>query len=316
MTDITDITQADALKKNTAVALGLFDGVHRGHMEVIKGAVQNAEQNDLQSAVFTFRTDSVTSKGHDGRIEMLLTDSMKAEIISRSGVELLFSPDFSRMKNMPPETFVKEVLKERLKCRCAFCGTDFTFGRGAVGNADDLKRLGKKYDIEVFAIDKLLFNGRPISSTDIRRFIRNGEISKANKMLGYNYGYKIPVEHGFQRGRTWNFPTINQIIPKGLVLPKFGVYCSKVNIDGKWYIGVTNIGIKPTVKVHTRPLAETFIVDFEGDLYGKEIEIRFFEFLRPEKIFPSFEELKKEISKNTNQVIEYFYNHADDDPRL
>lgn len=300
------ITDNGVSGNDTVCALGLFDGVHRGHRLIIESAAAEARRRGIKSAVFTFQTDSVTSKGHDGRIEMLLTDKEKRRHFEELGADYVFSPVFRDYKSMPPEDFVKDVLKGRLRCVCAVCGTDYTFGSGAAGKAEDLVRLGKTYGIEVKVIDQLKQNGGVISSTEIRRLIRQGEISKANKMLGYRYGYTLPVEHGYERGRTWNFPTINQRIPKGLVLPKFGVYCSKVLIDGKWYSGVTNIGVKPTVRVKTEPLAETFIIGYEGDLYGRELELELYEFVRPERTFDSFEQLKAEIGRNIEFTKEYF----------
>lgn len=289
----------------TAVALGLFDGVHKGHKAVIQQAVHR-KSSDIRSAVFSFKTDTVTSKGHDGKIEMLLTDKIKYQHFKDLGVDYLYSPDFSHFKDMTDEEFVKTVLKDKLNACTAVCGEDFRFGKNAMGNAERLMQLGKKYGIEVCVINQLVMNGGVISSTEIRRLIRIGEISKANKMLGYNYGYSLPVEHGYERGRKWNFPTINQMIPEGLVMPRFGVYCSSVNLEGKIYKGVTNIGVKPTVKVDTAPLAETYIMDYEGDLYGKEIKIELYEFVRPEKKFASFDELKDEISRNIEFTKQYF----------
>lgn len=297
------------MTKPSAVALGLFDGVHRGHQMIIGEAVKAAGADGINSAVFCFKTDTVTSKGHDGRIEMLMTDKEKAKLIDSLGVDYLYSPDFNDMKSLAPEDFVRDVLKGFLDCRYAVCGTDFTFGKGAAGKAEDLSALGKKYGIEVRVMDQLLYEGGVISSTEIRRLIRSGGISGANEMLGYRYGYVAEVEHGYERGRTWSFPTINQKIPKGLVLPKFGVYCSKVLIDGKWYSGVTNIGVKPTVNVETAPLAETFIIGYEGDLYGRELELRLYEFVRPERKFDSFDELKAEIGRNTEFTKNYFSMH-------
>ena len=297
------------MTKPSAVALGLFDGVHRGHQMIIGEAVKAAGADGINSAVFCFKTDTVTSKGHDGRIEMLMTDKEKAKLIDSLGVDYLYSPDFNDMKSFAPEVFVRDVLKGFLDCRYAVCGTDFTFGKGAAGKAEDLAALGKKYGIEVRVMDQLLYEGGVISSTEIRRLIRSGGISGANEMLGYRYGYVTEVEHGYERGRTWSFPTINQKIPKGLVLPKFGVYCSKVLIDGKWYSGVTNIGVKPTVNVETAPLAETFIIGYEGDLYGRELELRLYEFVRPERKFDSFDELKAEIGRNTEFTKNYFSMH-------
>lgn len=293
-------------ESRTACALGLFDGVHRGHRLIITKAAEKAAEIGGSSAVFCFRTDTMTSKGHDGRIEMLMTDDIKAKAIESLGIDYLCSPRFEDMRSMPPEVFVRDVLKGAMNCGYAVCGGDFTFGRGAVGKAGDLVRIGRKYGIDVDIIDPLMYNGKPISSTGIRSLIRQGDIETANEMLGYNYGYTAKVEHGFERGRTWSFPTINQKIAKGLVLPKFGVYCSLVTIDGKKYGGVTNIGIKPTINIKTSPLAETFILDYEGDLYGRELELELLKFVRPERIFESVEELKAEIARNTEFTREYF----------
>jgi len=300
---LTDITNSGFIpEKRTVCALGLFDGVHRGHQLIITTAVKKAQSLDGHSAVFCFKTDTVTSKGHDGRIEMLMSDEEKHKKMAELGVEVLFSPDFAEFKGMSPEDFVKKVLKERLNCSGAVCGNDFTFGKGAQGKAVDLKRLGEKYDIDVEIVSPLLMGGEVISSTEIRRCVREGEIAKANEMLGYHFGFCLEVEHGFQRGRTWDFPTINQQIPKGRVMPKFGVYCSAVEIDGNKYAGVTNIGVKPTVEKDIKPLAETHILDFSGNLYGKEIEVRFNKFIRDEKKFSSLDELKIQIKKDIEYV--------------
>lgn len=304
---MTDITNSGHIpERKTVCALGLFDGVHRGHQLIIGTAVERAKAIGAQSAVFCFKTDTVTSKGHDGRIEMLMSDDEKHEKMAELGVEVLFSPDFAQFKGMAPEDFVKKVLKERLNCCCAVCGNDFTFGKGAQGKAADLKELGKKYGIEVEIVSPLLMGGEVISSTEIRRCVREGDITKANEMLGYRFGFTEEVEHGFQRGRTWDFPTINQEIPKGRVMSKFGVYCSTVEIDGERYCGVTNVGVKPTVHVDTAPLAETFIIDYHGDLYGRKLRLELHKFLRPEKTFGSFDELRAEIARNTQQTREYF----------
>lgn len=300
------ITEEQNVRRyKTAVALGLFDGVHRGHRTVIEQAVKR-KNDHIKAAVFSFKTDSITSKGYDGKVEMLLTDNDKNKLFEKLGSDIVFSPDFSHFKDMSAEDFVRTVLKDKLNACFAVCGEDFRFGRGAQGNAEVLKSLCDKYGIEVCVVKQLKVNGGVVSSTKIRRLIHEGQISKANEMLGYTYGYDLPVVHGFELGRTWNFPTINQEIPQGLVLPRFGVYCSKIYIDGKKYFGVTNIGVKPTVKKDIAPLAETFIFDFQGDLYGDMIRIELCEFVRTERKFDSFGKLKAEIARNIEFAKKYF----------
>lgn len=294
-------------EEKTACALGLFDGVHKGHQLIIANAVKKAKEIGGRAAVFSFRTNTITSKGHDGRLEMLMSDRQKQKKMAYVGVDYIYSPDFDYLKGMSPEVFVKEILADKLNCAAAVCGTDFTFGKGAAGNAEVLTEIGKKYDIEVIVIPPLLQDGEIISSTEIRKCIREGNISRANSMLGSPFSFELEVEHGFKRGQSWGFPTINQKIPKGRVTPKFGVYASKVFIDGKEYTGVTNIGLKPTVRENiTSPLAETFIVDFDGNLYGRTLKVELYEFIREEKKFESFDALKAEIGRNTKQVINYF----------
>ena len=289
----------------TAVALGLFDGIHIGHQEVIKKAV--AKKTDkIRPAVFTFDTQSITTKGENGKLKMLITNEDKFKVLEEIGVEYVFSPPFSQFKNMTDEEFVKKILKDKLNACMVACGDDFKFGKNAMGNAQSLKTLGEKYGIETCIVKKISIADEIVSSSQIRDLIEQGCISKANQMLGYNYGYTLNVEHGDARGRTWNFPTINQVIPKELVLPKFGVYCSKVTIDGKKYVGVTNIGTRPTVKTDGEVLAETHIVDFNGDLYGKKLKLELFEFVREEKKFDSFEAVKAEIGRNKQFAINYF----------
>lgn len=289
----------------TVCALGLFDGVHRGHAMVISKAVE-LSVDGLRSAVFTFRTDSVTSKGHDGRMEMILTDEAKRAHFEQLGVDYLYSPEFSELKDMSGEEFIKKILVDRLGCKAIVCGNDFRFGKGAAEDCNSLGLFAKKYGLELYVCDKLSYGGEQVSSTAIRSYIRTGMIEKANELLGYTFSLKLPVEHGRALGRTWNFPTINQIVPKGQILPKFGVYCTRVDMGGEVKYGVTNVGVKPTLKAHDAPLAETFILDYEGDLYGRTIEIFLDSFVRPEQGFDSTDALRAQIAADTQTVRKYY----------
>lgn len=296
-------------KEKTACALGLFDGVHTGHRLIIGEAVSSAREMGGKAAVFCFKTDTVTSKGHDGRIEMLMSDTEKQKKMAYIGVDYIYSPDFEYLKSMSPEDFVKEILADKLNCSAAVCGEDFTFGKGAKGKAEDLKRIGAKYGIKTKIISPLTLDGEVISSTEIRRCIREGNIVKANKMLGEPFSFELPVEHGFKRGHSLGFPTINQQIPEGRVMPRFGVYASKVFIDGSEYFGVTNIGVKPTVEENIkRPIAETNIIGFDGSLYGRVLKLQILKFVREEKKFPSIEKLKSQIGKDKEFAENYFNN--------
>lgn len=302
MLDITE--KGIAPNEKTAVALGIFDGVHRGHRRVLERAFSHPE---LKRAIFTFNTHTVDSKGKD--YKMLITDSFKKKLLERAGADYIYSPDFYELKMMPAEDFARDILKGVLHAEVAVCGEKFRFGHNALGDSEALTKYGKKYGFKVEIVERLDDNGTRISSSLIRRLVSEGDIAKANKLLGYSYGYSLEVIHGNEIGRTWDFPTINQQIPNGLILPRFGVYVSCVHIGNRLYTGVTNIGVKPSIERDIKPLAETFIVDFEGDLYGQEIEIELFEFIRPEKKFDSLDELKAEIKRNTEYAKEAFLKY-------
>lgn len=304
-----DITQTGIVTNdNTAVALGIFDGVHRGHRQVLEKAFSHSE---LKKAVFTFNTQTVDSKGSD--YKMLITNSFKKKLIDRAGADYIYSPDFYKLKMMPAEDFARDILKGALHAEVAVCGEKFRFGHMAEGDSDALVRYGRKFGFSVEIVERLDDNGTRISSSLIRKLVSKGEIEKANKLLGYNYGYCLDVIHGNEIGRTWDFPTINQLIPDGLVLPRFGVYVSNVHVDGRQYTGVTNIGVKPTVEHDIKPLAETFIVGYDGDLYGREIEIELYEFIRPERKFDSFDELRAEIKRNTEYACKAYLKYTGKD---
>ena len=303
---ILDITKSKGTFKNkTVVSMGIFDGVHIGHQAVINTACKFKEQG-LDFVLFTFKTDTVTTKGKDGYIETLLSDDLKKEHFESLGVDFVYSPAFNEMKNMTAQQFVEQVLYKKLNAKVVVCGEDFRFGKDAKGDAEKLKLLCKKLDIKTIIVAQAQYDGRKISSSEIRNFIREGEIKRANEMLGYNYYYKLPVLHGNEIGRRLDFPTINQEISKRCVLPKFGVYITRTEIDGKWYQSVSNIGVKPTVEKRSVPLIETNIFDFEGDIYGSVVKVELLEFSRPEQVFESFDKLKKQVQSDINKTREFF----------
>ena len=289
--------RGERLGFDTAVALGVFDGVHLGHRTVIDRAV-SLGNGELRSAVFTFRQDTVVNKG---RVR-LLSDEDKLYRLSQRRVDIVCSPDFNEVRGLSPEDFVRERVAGQLRCRYAVCGNDFRFGKAAAGDARLLAELGREYGFETVVLDKLALGGETVSSTLIKEHIQNGEIVRANELLGYRFGYRLPVIHGMELARTWDFPTINQLLPPGIVMPRFGVYCSRVKFGGQRYTGVTNIGIKPTLGKTRAPLAETYILGYNGDLYGKTVQVSLERFLRPERKFDSLEDLRRQIGLDTAEA--------------
>ncbi len=290
----------------TAVAAGLFDGVHLGHRAVIgKAAEITRENKDISAAVFTFDTATVTSKG--GALGCILGREDKLSMLGQLGAEYVYSPDFASFKEYTAERFVKEVLHEKMRAKYVVCGIDFRFGKGASGNAEILKKLGEECGITVITVPPVSEeNGRKISSTHIRELISAGEISEANALLGYDYFFTLPVISGNRIGRTIDFPTINQRLGAERAMPRFGVYASKAEVGGKTYFGITNVGVKPTVSDSKDVLAETYMIGFDGDLYGERVRLSLVKFIRPERKFGGIAELKAQIKNDVNTVADFF----------
>lgn len=307
-----DLTGTNAVPENsTAVAMGLFDGVHLGHRAVISRAVSiAAEKSGTAPAVFTFETDTVTSKGSGG-VECLITKDIKKEILSGLGVKYIYSPDFMNFKDLSAEEFIELVLCGKLSAKYVVCGEDFRFGKNAAGDAELLDRLCRKRGIETAVVPPVIGeNGERISSTTVRELIKSGRIAEANRMLGCRYFMRLPVAYGNRIGRTIHFPTINQYLPEKHIIPKFGVYASFAEVNGRVYKGVTNIGVKPTVGGVSSPLAETYIMDFCGDLYGENVKLSLVEFIRPEVKFDNVELLKEQIEKDVKKALDILRDDA------
>ena len=291
------------VNNRTAVALGIFDGVHMGHRAVICTAIGYKKQG-LSSAVFTFNTQTVTTKSN-GNIRHLVSDDIKHMLMSDLGVEYIYSANFSDIKDLSAEEFVKEILVDKFNAKVAVCGENFKFGKGGTNSGEQLKEICGQYDIDVVIVPFIKSDNDIISSTIIRRLIRNGEISYANRLLGYDYCFNSIVIKGNQIGRTLDFPTINQEYDKGQIVPKFGVYASVVVIDECEYPAVTNIGIKPTIGNQSYPIAETHIYNFNDNLYDRLVTVKLKEFLRSERKFENLEDLKAQLQKDIDCALKY-----------
>ncbi len=288
---MTDINE-QGIKKPSAVALGFFDGLHLGHIEVIKRALL---KDGLCPVVFTFNDKTLLPKFKDSKGHCIITHEHKLEIFAKIGAEYIFAPDFNDIKDFSAREFVEKILKELLCAAFVVCGYDFRFGKGGEGNPEALKALCAEHGIECEVVPAVTVDGETVSSTVIRDKIRNGDIEGANRCLGYELSYSLPVLKGKQIGRTMGFPTINQEIPDYMVKPKNGVYKSWTIANGKTYRSITNIGVKPTVNYDGNALMETHIIGFNGDLYGQNIRIALREYLRDEVKFESLDELKKQL---------------------
>ena len=261
-----------------AVALGDFDGMHLAHKTVATGA------------------QKVTIYCVNNKFTLL-----QKSIFERRFPNALFA-DFEALKNMSAEDFINKILLDELGAQTLLCGYNFRFGKNAMWSAVDLRSYLEKKDVWVRILEHLDFKGEPISSSRIRTCLKEGNILDANEMLGYNFTYESKVEGGDKRGRIIGFPTINQSIPEGLTVPKYGVYESRVEIGGRLYKALTNIGIRPSFKLD-EPISESHIFGFDGDLYGEIIRVELIKYLREEKEFSSLDELKEQLENDKSSII-------------
>lgn len=294
-----DITNIDRMKNRTAVAMGFFDGLHIGHRTVIERAV-SYKKRGLASTVLTFDSLSSLSKLTDG--DRILFDDLKYKMLEDIGIENIYRPEFNRLKDMTTDEFVKNILVDKLNAKIVICGFDFRFGKGASGDTNTLIELCAKYDIEVVVIPAIYVDGMIVSSTKIREFIKCGEIERANSLLGYEFNFRLEVIHGRKFGRLINAPTINQILPDMMIIPKFGVYSSKTKINNEQYLSITNIGMNPSIGGLEKPQAETHIIGYDGDLYGEYIDVSLTGFIRGELKFKNLDELAERIQKDIASV--------------
>lgn len=288
----------NAKRKKTAVALGIFDGIHRGHRLILKKVLN---YSGLVPAVFTFITESIKVK-HGKPFEYIYPNKQKLEMIKKIGFSYIESFNFESLRELDGERFAKEILAEKMNAGAVICGENFRFGKNASCNADDLKRFGEKYGFKVETVKLEKDSERTLSSESIRNYIRNGKVRELAEKLDFTYYIEGTVLQGNKIGRTLDFPTVNQQFADGRLIPKRGVYESNTIIGDTVYRSITNIGIKPTVGENVKPVAETHILDFSGDLYGKNIVVVPIDFIRDERKFGSLEELKKQINEDIAHI--------------
>ena len=282
-------------EKGTAVALGYFDGIHIGHKSVLNKALQKAKEKDLVPVVLLF--DIHPRKLLSGNVPPVLTgEEIKREILTEMGFTIA-DFDFRQGMNYEPEEFIDKILVGSLGAKVVSCGFDYHYGKGGKGSSDTMRSSLQERGIEFYSIEPVFLGGEIISSTSVRKFIQQGEIEKANAMLGEYFSYDFTVNKGDGLGKTWGFPTINQHFPEDFIIPKYGVYLSETVVDGESYLSVTNVGVRPTV-ADGGVRSETFILDFSGDLYGKKVQVRLIKYLREEKKFPDIDSLREAIGKD------------------
>lgn len=288
-------------QSNTAVALGFFDGVHRGHRKVLSPTAKQRE-NGLTPVCFTF-AESPKSVIAGKALPMLMTRQDKLKALRQIGMEHVFFADFRAMIHLSARAFFETILMDTLHAKQIFCGFNYRFGKNAEGDTALLQSLCDEYHVKLRVIPPETDNGEVVCSTLIKQLIAQGNVKRANALLCSRFGFEEVITHGKHLGHKLGTPTINQPLVKELAVPKFGVYASLVTLEnGEQYCGVTNVGVKPTVD-GTKPLWETWMPDYHGgDLYGQTADIRLLDFIRDERKFDNLDKLKAEILKNSAQA--------------
>ena len=286
------------LSKSSVVTLGKFDGMHIGHRKLIKRVEEISSQRNLSSVMFTFDVPP-RAKIENNTYKNIFTKDEKRALAEKFGIDVLVECPFGEaIRNMSAEDFVRDILLRRINAKAVVAGTDFRFGKNRQGDADYLLNNADKMGFTADIIEKETDEtGRDISSTYVREEVECGHIEKANSLLGFEYFISGEVVSGMHLGRSLGFPTINIVPPQEKLLPPNGVYASLTEIGTLVYASISNIGVKPTVGGKELGV-ETFVLDFNENLYGMKANVRLLKFMRPEKKFASIEELKKQVDSD------------------
>ena len=292
------------IEEPTAVAIGKFDGFHCGHQKLLH-KMQEQKEKGLATVVFTFTPSPAVYFSKESFGE-LTTIEEKRKVFEKAGIDYLIEYPFDqKIANMEPETFIKEVLVNRIHAKCIVAGEDVSFGRRGAGNYQLLSKKAKDYQYDVVIIEKVQYEGREISSTFVREEVAKGNMELVHQLLGVPYYVGGKIVHGRKLGRTLGMPTINQIPKDTKLLPPRGVYYSYVMYGDRKLPSITNIGVKPTAADQMVMGVETFIYDFKEDVYGEEVEVYLLHYKRAEMRFESVDALMKQMSEDIEEGRKY-----------
>ncbi|MSO61046.1 MAG: bifunctional riboflavin kinase/FAD synthetase [Acidobacteria bacterium] len=292
--------------RSPVLALGNFDGLHRGHVKIVERIQRGALERGGTSVVLTFDPHPPRVLRPDKAPALLMTKAQKLDALARAGVQgaavVRFTPEMSQWE---PDAFVRTVLVEWLRVAEVWVGADFLFGRNRSGNFTLLKSLGAQYGFRAEKIDPIRYKDFVVSSTRIRRLIGEGRVDEAGALLGHHYALDGVVVEGARRGREMGFPTANLATDNELI-PPHGVYATAVTVDGAFYPSVTNIGQRPTFGDQLATSIEAHLIGRSMDLYGKTVRLAFVQRLRDERKFPDIEALQEQIAADVRRAARLF----------
>ena len=287
------------------LSLGMFDGVHFGHISIINLLKSVAQENNLETAILTFWPHPRKVFNPNDEIKLLNTLNEKLNLLENANLDVVFLKSFDEnFRNLTGEEFVRQILVQKLNVKHIIIGHDHVFGKNKSGNFELLQKLSKELDFVVQQLDAVKEGEFNISSTKIRNCLANGNIIGANKMLGYHYSVSGKVIDGKKLGRTIGYPTANIEVDELKLLPKKGAYIVEVYVKNKFYKGMLSIGTNPTVN-GDKLTVEVYILDFNEDIYGDEITVKFRDFLHEEIKFDSLEKLIERLDEDKRLTKEF-----------
>lgn len=303
--EIIENTTEFYLDRPSAAALGKFDGVHLGHRRLLNQVLEQKKRG-LQAVVFTFDTSAASFFG--GEEKELSTREEKRAVFSQMGIDVLI--EFPLNKDTaatPPVDFLSRYLAKQMRAACICAGPDISFGKGGAGNARLLAQYAEQFGYQVELIEKVRVDGEAVSSTRVREAVRAGRMQDAARMLGAPYSVSGKVVHGRALGRRLGMPTANLLPDDSKLLPPNGVYYSETLLNGKSYRGITNVGCKPTVSEERVMGVETYLYDFEGEIYDRDMKVALLAFRRAERAFDSVEALRRQIGEDVEAGRNAFF---------
>ena len=299
-------TDNAGIHRPTVLTLGVFDGLHLGHQLIMQTVVERARATGSVPTVITFDPHPRAVLHPESAPPLLQTFDQKIEAFGVLGIEqtivVRFTKEFSSIR---AADFLSDVIVDRLHAKEVDLGKGFAFGHEREGNIDLLKRVGAELGFVAGEVPEVRLRGARVSSSKIRGLLAAGQVNLARRMLGRPYGVEGRVERGAERGHKLGFPTAN-LHPHNRVIPRNGVYVTGTLIDGQWRRSVTNVGLRPTFGDAVEPSVETFVLNWDGDLYGDVVRVRFLYRLRDERKFNSLDELKRQITRDVERANNYF----------
>ena len=299
-------TENANIQKPTVLTLGVFDGLHLGHQKIMETVVERAAAVDGVATAITFDPHPRAVLHPESAPPLLQTLDQRLANFEVLGIEqaivIRFDQNFAAQH---ADDFLHEIIHDRLHAREAYLGKGFAFGKNRGGNIELLRQMGNELGFFADEVPEVQLRGHRISSSRIRELLSEGKVNLVRRMLGRPYGVEGVIVRGNRRGHTIGFPTAN-LRPHNRVIPKFGVYATATLVEGAWRKSITNIGVRPTFGKDLEPSIESYIFDFEGDLYGDVLRVRFLHRIRDEAKFSGIEELKGQIERDTRRALNYF----------